>query len=438
MHIKRPPSESVDHLPHASTTSMIKQHLRSMRFRSFIQHLVRYSAHKTGRKEDPQRQKRRTRATMSDNQLATMLLWAPLLFNPLESSAFIAPFPHSSHDATYSCRPLRHFPRFSHTDTRNVPVLNLRRCDDEDFFLHQVDTTVDHVFQIHSNSINVLDLPEIQRESVSVARRLNQRLQSLRRNNDCPRCWMQRKHCICAACPPVDGKETSTPLLASLDRIFLVMHHKEIGLKLDTAKLILSSFPSKCRLVVAGIDAEYQQSMFEMIKAVESTDPNGRRTCLLLFPDDTAKTLNEIVSGSMSTTDFLLSNPQKFDLIVLDGTWSQARKFVARYFSSSSGRIQSVKLSDDAVGILESEGSTHFGHQLRRHCTSWRQVGTFEAARLFLRDWEQVFHMQAEEECLERSDHERIPTWKRIESYQRIANDAARKELGPPRTRTSR
>ncbi|KAG7353367.1 DTW domain containing protein [Nitzschia inconspicua] len=311
--------------------------------------------------------------------------------------------------------------------TDSVALQN-RPCDDEHFFLNQVETTVDNVLKDFSSYTNILDLPASKRESLAVARHLNKRLCALRRNKDCPRCWMQRKHCICGSCPPVDLEVSAAP---SLNRIFLLMHHKEIGLKIDTAKLILSSFPSKTRLVVAGIDAEYQDCMQEMIGAIGNvqSSTSQTRTCLLLFPDENAKTLEEIVTIS----DSFQTAEQGYDLIVLDGTWAQARKIVSRYFANCSSHVQSIKLSEDALEILERVGSTDSGHQLRRHCTSWRQVGTFEATRLFLRDWEQVFGKFSRDEGRSMDENETI--WGKTELYQQIANNAALRELGPPRPR---
>ena len=35
------------------------------------------------------------------------------------------------------------------------------------------------------------------------------------------------------------------------------MHHKEIGLVVDTAKIILNSMPTKARLIVSGIGKDF-------------------------------------------------------------------------------------------------------------------------------------------------------------------------------------
>lgn len=312
---------------------------------------------------------------------------------------------------------------------------------DENYFLNQVEVTVSNVLG-NANNMQILDLPVKQREAYGVAKNVDKRLRSLRKNDDCPRCWMQRYHCICDDCGPVvdcsdDASHTpdildhSNSPLGSLKRIFLVVHHKEIGLKVDTAKLILAAFPFQCELVVGGIGPEHQESMKKMLESIQ--DP--KRTSLLLFPDETAETLEEIVTKQRRTASVATSigesnsndEEHEYDLIVLDGTWAQARKFHSRYFPpSDSSSLQRVKLSEASVELLH-EGSTETGHQLRRHEIPWRQVGTFEAFRLFLRDWSREFpsfnHGDGKPEF-----------WEQIESYQRIANEAAIRELGPPRS----
>lgn len=391
-----------------------------------------------------------TAAQMEVYFLVRILLFVCFVLR-LESLALVPYLSSPHHSTTRSAiHPRRRKTVASSSDrfTRTV-LLWERPYGDENFFLHQVETTIDTVLHTFPADVAILELPASQRESLGVARRLDQRLKALRRNNDCPRCWMQRKHCICTACPAVEVEDPQhRPGMgyASLNRIFLVMHHKEIGLKLDTAKLILSSFPSKCRLIVAGIDADYQDSMKELQEALlneQHQHSNNRptSTCLLLlFPDESAKTLDEIVASAAITANHSSSDAvratttqhEKYDLIVLDGTWAQARKFVSKYFSGSQTSVQSVKLGKSAVEILETDGSIELGHQHRRHCTSWRQVGTFEATRLFLRDWEQVFGGSDET----RKDDLR-PVWERIKTYQQIANDAALRELGPPRIRSN-
>ena len=61
------------------------------------------------------------------------------------------------------------------------------------------------------------------------------------------RCWLQRAHCVCDSCKPLD-------LGPAVRRIYVYMHHKEVLLAVDTAKIILAAYP-EARLVIAGLSA---------------------------------------------------------------------------------------------------------------------------------------------------------------------------------------
>ena len=278
-------------------------------------------------------------------------------------------------------------------------------------FLDQVEESVARVLQKYDaggSDVDILDLPPLDRESLGVARVLNTRLQALAKNNDCRRCWLQQKHCVCNECKPLEatGDQSSLPsVLPKVNRIFLLMHHKEIALHVDTAKLILAAFPKTCRLVVGGIAGEYQDSMTEMQDAMASGN------CLILFPSENALTFDAVQHGE-------LDKSQAWDLIVIDGTWAQARKLHSRYVKEGPTH---VRLSDEAVETLQiaASGVQRDGHQLRRHPIKWREVSTLEATRLFLGDMMPTITIQR--------------PWDTLALYQQIGDSAARRQLGPPR-----
>jgi len=74
---------------------------------------------------------------------------------------------------------------------------NHHQATNDGKFLEQVETTVARVLQDRSVD-DVLQLPPNQRETFGVAKHLDKRLQAFRRNNDCPRCWLQKAHCVCS------------------------------------------------------------------------------------------------------------------------------------------------------------------------------------------------------------------------------------------------
>jgi len=214
----------------------------------------------------------------------------------------------------------------------------------------------------------------------------------------------------------------------------------------DTAKLLLSTFPTKSRLVVSGIGREHQPTMDEMLDAVHgrSSGSNNAHKCLVLFPSEDALTFDQIEAMEEAKAKDAGSgesdHDRQYDVVVIDGTWAQARKMYNRYIpSEEDGGPQRVQLSDDAVATLNGDSSNGddsaywydsednqriSGHQLRRHPTKWREVATCEATRLLLRDMmADPFPKSSNSEA----------SWNAFATYQSIANSAACKQIGPPR-----
>ena len=373
------------------------------------------------------------------------------------------------------------------------------RDDDDIIFLDQVQDTVDRVLSQYEQQYNttnsaktsfdnckhfVAKIPEEQREAFSIARLLDKRLQSFHRNNDCPRCWLQRAHCICQDCPPLSSAMLPPQINVKVNRIFLLMHHKEICLAMDTAKMILASFPKTCRLVVAGIGPEYQDSMQEMLEAIDNNsnkdDVSNESKCLVLFPTEDAKTFQELLLVEKEETTSSDNPPTAgrekankegdgggWDIIVIDGTWSQARKMHARYFPPfDMGGPRRVQLSESSLVALQSSASSSLtkdesennihkinntstsitaassssGRQLRRHPIEWRTISTMEATRLLLKDIVEAQQPQehqqegkGNDDATSSSSSNSDTFLEEMSRYQELANQAARKQLGPPR-----
>mmetsp|Transcript_38847 Transcript_38847/g.81666 ORF Transcript_38847/g.81666 Transcript_38847/m.81666 type:complete len:482 (-) Transcript_38847:64-1509(-) len=343
--------------------------------------------------------------------------------------------------------------------------------DENNTNTHKQSSSTDE-FHLDTLQNNILAFPPNDRETIGVSTHLYKRLRSLANSGDCRRCWLQKRHCVCERCFPLEDDEGSDGGgIVNVNRLFLLTHHKEICLAVDTAKLIVSSFPTTTRLVVSGIGREFQPAMGEMLDAVSnaaanSGGSNGATKCLILFPTDDAITYEEIredinkkkknaVTHNATTNDQTTSKCSEnmdntimddidkgWDVIVLDGTWSQARKMHSKYFSQvSEGCLYRVQLSNEAVKALDGDSGSSVssvdddggiggidasvvdsivkGHQLRRHPIKWREISTLEATRLLLND------MHTDGQFNEHS--------MAMARYQEIGNDAARKQLGPPR-----
>jgi DTW domain-containing protein YfiP len=249
------------------------------------------------------------------------------------------------------------------------------------------------------------------------------------------------------------------------------MHYREILMAIDTAKLIMASLPQSTRLVVSGIPAKYQASMAELeeAKARANETPKGHANFLILFPDDAARTIDEIVTEqrcrperrpSIGAADqnekqaFTMicddsDDTNKYDVVVIDGTWQQARRIKLRYFPPPSASknptvpLQTVKLGPAALALMQqvthpqlpspssvgpSRVMMNDGHQLRKHPVTWKRIATFEAVRLFLADFLQGPCNPDRIDGDIVQDH--IPPWVQIADYLRIANEAALKRKG--------
>lgn len=301
----------------------------------------------------------------------------------------------------------------------------------------------------------ILQFPPHDREAIGVALNVKRRLRGLANSGDCRRCWLQKRHCVCEQCVPLESNENGG--IPNVNRLFLLTHHKEIGLAVDTAKLIMAAFPTTTRLVVSGIGRDFQPSMGEMLDAVSNaakssplssgvSDTSGSK-CLILFPTDDAKTFAEInddlskkrgststsTGEKTSTVNNVEDTEKGWDVVVLDGTWSQARKIHSKYFEESRGCLYRVQLSNDAVKALDGSSKSTLdviddggniggkGHQLRRHPIKWREISTLEATRLLLND------MHTDGRFIEHS--------RAMARYQEIGNIAAKRQLGPPRVK---
>jgi len=297
--------------------------------------------------------------------------------------------------------------------TLQSPVTTNRRVRHHNFLL-EVDETVQRVLAAYDNNGDtpLSDVPECDRQELVIARALQTHLQDM--EHKCPICWLQHNnYCCCADCPPVNEDPV-------LDRLFLVMHHREIGMGVDTAKLLLMSHPTRCRLVVAGIGSKYQSSMRELEDVIANSN---NRNCLVLFPDEASRPFHEIANERKEATRDL-PNHDGWNLIVIDGTWQQARRIKKRYFEEESSRpiVQTTRLSDKTLSKLERDmidGELNPGHQLRKHSSSSRKVGTFEAVRLFLGD----LQAEAAHDTME-VNNDTPPSWIQMEKYQQIANNA--------------
>lgn len=131
--------------------------------------------------------------------------------------------------------------------------------------------------------------------------------------------------------------------------------------------------------------------MGEMLDAVSAATQSNSK-CLILFPAEDALTFAEIEDDVLRKRGEGMDVQQTdggegWDVIVIDGTWSQARKMHSKYFGESEGSLYRVKLSDAAVEALGGSSKDEIdasgndiarGHQLRRHPIKVRMIVLYE------------------------------------------------------------
>ncbi len=141
--------------------------------------------------------------------------------------------------------------------------------------------------------------------------------------------------------------------------------------------------------------------MDAVANAVEKKNNADASKCLILFPTEDAKTFDDIAADATTSAireDRSIDGEESkidggWDVIVIDGTWVQARKMHAKYFARfGGGALYRVRLSSEAVTLLDGKnvGATDEcdgrdgeyskevarGHQLRRHPIKVRKISS--------------------------------------------------------------
>lgn len=191
------------------------------------------------------------------------------------------------------------------------------------------------------------------REPLAVAKSVLRSTDALLAPARCADCWLPKPACICAAV------RASREPLRAVRRIFMVLHHRELGLTADTSRLLRLAFPSQVSLAVAGLPGvawrEVQESM-----------ESGR--ALVLFPAAGARAIAEAAADGSS-------GGSARDVIIPDGTWAQAKRINRKLGGGAALRVEL------GGADVEQLGADRRGWQARGSEGGWRRVATLEATR---------------------------------------------------------
>lgn len=192
---------------------------------------------------------------------------------------------------------------------------------------------------------------------------------SLVRNNKCMRCWYKKERCICSRMSTIDIPH----------HVIVLLHSKEYARLSNTGKIIAASCPDST-VLIAGIK-EHQAILEELVRdspypvcvlfptqdaisvpellarhpATEGQQPVSKRRRL----DQEATTLATTASPAVDDGRHLQAAVRPFTIIIIDGTWHQARH-VVRYVPDTVPRVK-VDPTSPSLFVLRTVRSSSFG-----------------------------------------------------------------------------
>eukprot|EP00761_Pharyngomonas_kirbyi_P011631 gb/GECH01011657.1/.p1 GENE.gb/GECH01011657.1/~~gb/GECH01011657.1/.p1 ORF type:complete len:309 (+),score=45.03 gb/GECH01011657.1/:1-927(+) len=162
---------------------------------------------------------------------------------------------------------------------------------------------------------------------LATERRIGFWLDFANKNNSCLQCWIKRDACLC----------DSLPLFYPKHRVLVYMHYKEFFRSSNSGKLLLNCLKNS-ELFISGLES-HENRLQNIV------DKEGDRT-FILYPSADAISLEDFIKQHErnleqhnndtddndnhwceTTTN---STIPSFNIIVLDGTWSQARSLQRR------------------------------------------------------------------------------------------------------------
>nr|WP_269783552.1 DTW domain-containing protein [Marinibactrum halimedae] len=190
----------------------------------------------------------------------------------------------------------------------------------------------------------------------------------------CLRCQLKMHQCLCqwrlTANSPVD--------------FILILHRKEVLKPTNTGRLIADTFP-KHTYVFEWNRTEPPVALLQLLQSPE-------RDCRLIFP----KTDMDNTAESSPMNNSNIGHKKRTTLVILDGSWREAKKMYAK-----SPWLKSVPLLDIGESIKQHQASNQY---TLRQAPKEQQLSTVEAMILaihalehhntaeVLHDYYDVFH----------------------------------------------
>jgi len=173
----------------------------------------------------------------------------------------------------------------------------------------------------------------------------------------CSQCLLCEKTCVCPWRAASDAGETS------IDWV-LLLHRDEIFKPTNTGRLVADLFPSQTH-AFCWDRTRPDEALLSLLK-----DP--KRRCFIIFPSDDNAPRQSI--APTLEAPYHSADEHTLTLILLDGTWKQARKMYRQ-----SQWLSEVPLLD-LKHVLASESLAHLGNYRVRKAAQAGQLATCEAA----------------------------------------------------------
>lgn len=175
----------------------------------------------------------------------------------------------------------------------------------------------------------------------------------------CAQCLLGEQNCICSWRRP-----HLSATINSADWL-LLLHRDEVFKPTNTGRLVADQFPAQSH----AFCWDRTQPAPELLALLQ--DP--RRRCFIIFPSD-ATAPRDSIKPTVSAPYQTPQDGRQLTLILLDGTWKQARKMYNR-----SDWLKDIPLLD-LEHILASEALAGIGNYRVRQAVGEGQLATAEAA----------------------------------------------------------
>eukprot|EP01101_Sappina_pedata_P012596 TRINITY_DN8715_c0_g1_i1.p1 TRINITY_DN8715_c0_g1~~TRINITY_DN8715_c0_g1_i1.p1 ORF type:complete len:215 (+),score=53.73 TRINITY_DN8715_c0_g1_i1:62-646(+) len=173
--------------------------------------------------------------------------------------------------------------------------------------------------------------------------------------NECSTCWLLSHNCICndiCPLPRLFQSETNIGTATPTFRLIILMHFKEYRRASNTGKIWLrmSNIANdngkigefRANSYLYGVPS----SMEEFTQLVKSLDVTKS---FILFPSETAISIEEFIGKSGSRSGSGSSGDSTINIILLDGTWSNAKNMYKWIQKDIFHTYKGSKAKDEAI-----------------------------------------------------------------------------------------